>query len=362
MSAQGLLGVLPHVTGRSTHKRGRTCLFFVLLAGLMAACCAQGQELASRAQGDNAARQHWMAVAVIDTGIDPEVGQAAESFFLPMKDMVSAATTSHLEPASVRPPGDEHCLSSHENTQHGNEVARLIAGVVGSAPARTGQPRVLIQPIRVYNGCDIHRRDLLNALAWAGGLPTEGVAANPFPARIINLSLSSPRDRCGRDLQEVINRLMAQQVFVVAAAGNTFHKSLKEPANCQGVIAVGALDADNQIADYTALDPAIRVYAFGGNGNAKTSSPGARSKQAADSSNISPAAAIDRVQELLDRNKGTSFAAPLITGYLTRWLRSQPDKTLPDFLAELSRFTLSVAPPRECQHCAPRALPLDAVL
>ena len=53
-------------------------------------------------------------------------------------------------------------------------------------------------------------------------------------------------------------------MFVVAAAGNNFHKPLPEPANCKGVISVGALDAENRIEVYSALDSRTTLYAPGG--------------------------------------------------------------------------------------------------
>ena len=46
--------------------------------------------------------------------------------------------------------------------------------------------------------------------------------------------------------------LVQKNIFVVAAVGNTYGKKLAEPANCDGVISVGAVDAENNIEGYSA--------------------------------------------------------------------------------------------------------------
>ena len=68
------------------------------------------------------------------------------------------------------------------------------------------------------------RADMLDAILWAAGLPVAGVPPNPNPARVINMSIAGGLPVCGPDLQQVINRVVEKKVFVVAAAGNNFHK------------------------------------------------------------------------------------------------------------------------------------------
>lgn len=146
---------------------------------------------------------------------------------------------------------------------HGTEVASLIAGN-GADGVLGVNPSAKILPIRLFGACNMARTDMLDAIAWAAGLPVAGVPDNPYPARIINMSLAGGLSVCGSDLQQVINRVIEKKVFVVAAAGNNFHKPLPEPANCKGVISVGALDAENKIEVYSALDTRTSVYAPGG--------------------------------------------------------------------------------------------------
>lgn len=234
---------------------------------------------------------------------------------------------------------------------HGDQVARLIAA--HSAPFESGSVvHANILPIYVYGKCKVTRSDMITALKWAAGLPVAGFAANPNPARIINLSLAGGATRCTADLQQVVDQLLGMNIYIVAAAGNSFHQRLREPANCEGVIAVGATDEEGRIADYTALDERIAVYAYGGD-----------VPLAAVGDN--PALATQRFQvaslnsEAQGGNvaaSGTSFAAPVVSGYLAMWLSRNPDKWLDDFKQEIRRITYRIAPPPDCPRCTPRTM------
>ena len=51
-----------------------------------------------------------------------------------------------------------------------------------------------ILPVRVLGKCGGIDSDILAGMRWAAGLHVDGVADNPTPARILNLSLGA--DRC----------------------------------------------------------------------------------------------------------------------------------------------------------------------
>jgi serine protease len=159
---------------------------------------------------------------------------------------------------------------------------------------------------------------------------------------------------CGADLQNLINRVIEKRIFVIAAAGNNFHKPLPEPANCAGVISVGALDAENQIEVYTALDPRTVVYAPGGGKRLTSDANWANNKLMVATYELDffgiekPAA--------LERGVGTSFAAPVVAGFISLWLSHHPNKTPGDLMRDFPKFLRSVPPLSKCSECISKGL------
>lgn len=253
-------------------------------------------------------------------------------------------------------PLDSRCAqkaNSRAIRTHGTEVASLIAGN-GAGGVVGVNPQALVLPIRVIGACGMFRRDLLDALRWAAGLPVDGVADNPHPARIINLSLAGGSHTCSPDLQALIHQLRERGVFLVAAAGNNFHKPLQEPANCQDVIAVGALDAENHIEVYSALDPRTLVYAPGGGKNLESGLPWGINKLRVATYDLD---FFGRERaNVLDRGVGTSYAAPLVSGFIALWLSHQPDRKPDDLGEQFPRFLRPVEPLPKCADCQPRGL------
>ena len=300
---------------------------------------------------------HRIVVAVIDSGVIAS-HPSLKGRLLPGYDMVSA----NLNFRKTRSPDfspeerDTRCgekVPPASFRTHGTEVASLIAGN-GVDGVLGVNPQAQIVPVRLFGACATSRHDLLDAIAWSAGLPVKDVPDNPNPARIINLSLSGGFSVCSEELQNLIYRVTEKNIFVVVAAGNNFQKKLQEPANCQGVISVGALDAQNRIADYSALDPRTVIYAPGGgpalSGNEQWSM------------NKLKVASYEHLINGQDRPSapyggvGTSYAAPIVAGYISLWLSHWPEKTRADFLNELDRFTRRVQPVPACSSCVPRGL------
>jgi len=300
---------------------------------------------------------HRMVVAVIDSGVIAS-HPSLEGRLLPGYDMVSARLNLRQSRSPNFSPDarDAQCgsrLFSGSFRAHGTEVASLIAGN-GAEGVWGVNPAAQILPVRVFGACATARQDLLDAVAWAAGLPVKDVPMNPHPARIINLSLSGGFALCGDDLQGLIDRVMAQNIFVVAAAGNHFQKSLQEPANCKGVISVGALDAHNRIAAYSALDPRTVIYAPGGGPALSGKDPWAvnKLKVASFEPNVWGQ---DRPSAQL-RGVGTSYAAPIVAGFISLWLSHHPEKTPADFRRAIDQFSRPAEPVAACTACVPRGL------
>lgn len=302
-----------------------------------------------------------IVVAVIDSGVLGE-HPSLSGQLLPGYDMLSAPNNLKGDRSTDFSPDarDSHCgqrLVSAALRTHGTEVASLIAGN-GVDGVLGVNPSAKILPIRLFGACNMTRTDMLDTILWAAGVPVPGVPPNPNPARVINMSFAGGLSVCRPDLQQVINSVVQKKVFVVAAAGNNFHKSLPEPANCKGVISVGAVDAENKIEVYSALDSRTTLYAPGG---------GKRLSSSADwSINKLKVATYDldftgkERAAALYRGVGTSYAAPVVSGFISLWLSYNPDKLAADFAKEMPKFLRSVEPNEKCPDCTPKSVTAGA--
>jgi serine protease len=244
-------------------------------------------------------------------------------------------------------------ITSGASRTHGTEVSSLIAGN-GKDGVRGVNPHAKILPIRLFGSCPMTRGDLLDAMAWAAGLPVAGVPLNPHPARIINLSFSGGKRLCGGDLQGLVAHLVSKNVFVVAAVGNTFGEKLSEPSNCEGVISVGAVDAENHIANYSALDARTVIYAPGGGHNLSGSAPWHVNKLKVATFDVDLKG--DETPLGAARGVGTSYAAPLVSGFLSLLLSQHAEWTPTEFMNALPQFTRAVHPTVKCPDCQPKGL------
>ena len=303
-----------------------------------------------------------VVVAVIDGGVLPN-HPSLSGRLLPGYDMMSSPNnlkggrSTDFGPDARDAKCGERVVSGTYRT-HGTEVASLIAGngrdgVIGVNPAAK------ILPIRLFGSCAMTRADLLDAMAWAGGLPVAGVPANPYPARIINLSFSGGKTVCGADLQGLISRLAQKNIFVVAAVGNTFGKKLAEPSNCEGVISVGAVDAENNIENYSALDARTVIYAPGGGKDLRGNAPWHINKLKVASYDVDFKG--DETPLGAARAIGTSYAAPLVSGFLSLILSQRPDMSPVQFLSELPKYTRPVNPTDKCPECSPKGITMTTL-
>jgi serine protease len=298
-----------------------------------------------------------IVVAVIDSGVMAGHPSLAGQL-LPGYDMISAAQNLRQQRSTDYSPDERgaQCgsrLMANSFRTHGTEVASLVAGN-GVDGVFGVNPQAKILPIRVFGACAMSRKDLMDAIAWAAGLAVAGLPDNPNPAKIINLSMAGGFAVCGADLQALIDRLVQAQIFIVAAAGNNFRKPLQEPANCSGVISVGALNAENRIEIYSALDPRTFVYAPGGGAPLAVNADWAVNKLKVATYEL----------DFLGRERattkfsgvGTSYSAPVVAGFISLWLSHHPDKTVADFLREKPQFMRQVEPLAQCATCVPMGL------
>ena len=298
-----------------------------------------------------------VVVAVIDSGVLSD-HPALKGKLLPGFDMVSdpRSGTGGRSANYAPSPKDASCgqrMVSSSFRTHGTEVASIVAGN-GHQEMWGVNPNAMILPIRVFGPCGMTREDLADSIRWAAGLPVAGTPLNPRPAKVINISISGGATQCRPALQAAVDEAIRQGAFVVAAAGNNFQRALVEPANCEGVISVGALSADNRIENYSALDPRTTIYTVGGGPTLKVSAPWAENKIRVATIELSLFGAEQLV--VADKGIGTSFAAPLVSGFLSLWLSHRPNLKPSDWTSHVHQFVRSVPKLAKCPDCTPQGL------
>lgn len=298
-----------------------------------------------------------IVVAVIDSGILAE-HPSLSGQLLAGYDIISPPNNMRGERSTNYSPDDRDArcgqrLISGAFRTHGTEVASLIAGN-GVDGVHGVNPSAKIVPIKLFGACSMSRKDLLDAIAWAAGMSVAGMPANPYPARVINMSIAGGLNVCGNDLQQVINQVVSKGVFVVAAAGNNFHKPLPEPANCKNVISVGSVDAENRIEVYSALDPRTVIYAPGGGKKLTVDAYWSVNKLKVATYDID-LLGTERPASLY-RGVGTSYAAPVVSGFISLWLSHYPSKQPADFTVDMPKFLRLVEPLEKCPDCSPKGL------
>ena len=101
------------------------------------------------------------------------------------------------------------------------------------------------------------------AVLWAVGMPVAGVPTNPNPAQVINMSLGGATS-CPQALQDAIDVALAQGTVITVAAGNeSGNASDSAPANCSGVITVGAGTRTGDRASYSNFGVRVDISAPG---------------------------------------------------------------------------------------------------
>jgi serine protease len=146
---------------------------------------------------------------------------------------------------------------------HGTFIAGQIAAAANNSQGITGinwTGKVL--PVRVSGKCGALLSDILDAMRWSAGLSVAGVPTNTNPARIINLSFGGDTP-CTKGYQDTIDEIGRAGALLVVAAGNS-SKALTRPADCVGVLAVGAAQADGAKTYYSDFGSNVALMTPGG--------------------------------------------------------------------------------------------------
>lgn len=213
-----------------------------------------------------------VVVAVLDTGqtshpdLDPRT--------VPGYDMVSDTWTSRDGDERDPDPRDEGdwvlasdwCADGEDRASswHGTHVAGTVAAALDGAGVVGAAPGVRVQHVRVLGRCGGTTEDIAAGITWASGGKVSGLPKNPTPAKVLNLSLAGAIP-CQPVVQRAITNARKRGAVVVVAAGNNgADVSDFQPANCKGVVVVGATDHLGHRAFYSNTGGAVDVSAPGG--------------------------------------------------------------------------------------------------
>jgi subtilisin family serine protease len=206
-----------------------------------------------------------VTVAVVDTGITVHPDLVGRT--LPGYDFILNI------PGASDPgdgTGDNECgsgIPGEPSFFHGTFVTGLIAADTNNALGIAGLDwNAMVLPVRVLGPCGGTSDQIAAGLYWAVGAAVFGAPLNPNPARVVNMSLGG-FGSCPQSMQDAVNTALAQGTVVVAAAGNaSVDVSGIWPANCSGVIAVGASTRQGDITSYSNYGNGIALSAPGGDG------------------------------------------------------------------------------------------------
>jgi serine protease len=289
-------------------------------------------------------------IAIVDTGVMLDHPDLQAQFIASGRTFVTIDQPGDGNRAS----GDDVHTAADAALSHGTHVAGTAAATAWNGLAVAGvAPMARLMPLNVFGrGSSARSHDIIQAMLYAAGLENNAGMQPTRRADVINLSAGSPGP-CSAAFQDAIDQVRAAGVLVVAASGSLARNDLgqpaevQQPANCRGVIAVGAVDAARRLPPYANTGATLTLTAPGGNLDQSLSgaADGIFSTLIAFGQDGQREASVGVLQ-------GTSMAAPQVSGVLAlmRYVRPTltPDEvdrliaagTLTDDLGEPGRDPL----------------------
>lgn len=278
-----------------------------------------------------------ITIADIDTGITahPDLvnrlvgGQASKAGYdfindLPTANDKNARDTDPSDPgdwltqADSQTPEFTDCEVG-DSSWHGTHTAGIMAAQANNATGIAGvdwHAKLLVA--RVLGKCGGYTSDIADAMRWAAGMSVTNVPTNSTPAKVLNLSLGGTTETatCSNTYQSAINDVVNRGAVVVVAAGNeTMDAKYSEPANCQNVITVAAVDQNANGSWFSNFGAKVDIAAPGesiiSTNNAGVTAP---------------------TTDILAIGDGTSFATPIVSGTVALMLATNENlknNTLP---------------------------------
>jgi hypothetical protein len=246
-----------------------------------------------------------LLLAVVDDGVDGLRPELAEKVVAGGRDTVY----------------DQPLPADSDLGGHGTAVSGLAAAQTNNAfEVAAVDWGASVLPLRVFDaaGC-----------ATDGAVATALYAAADAGASVANLSLGGPGESAA--LERAVDDVTARGVLVVAASGNSREtdSAPNYPAAYAPVLAVGATGRNGQLAVYSSGGEHVDITAPGGDGNA-----------AAPENDLLVLAE----RGGLDRQAGTSFAAPLVSASALLLRAGNPELTPAQVIAAIERSAVDAGP------------------
>ncbi len=193
-----------------------------------------------------------ITIAVIDTGVQADIPQL-QGKVLAGADFIGNGSDGRTDFDS-------------DEFSHGTAMASLIVAADGYGHIEGLAPAAKILPIAVpLKGVVRKGTPVANATAKAIDYAAD------HGARIISMSLGGPRyenrdpEPCPASIQDAVLHALSKGALVVAASGNSGDSGspVEEPGVCLGVVSVGAVDAQLEVADFSSRHAYLSVTAPG---------------------------------------------------------------------------------------------------
>ena len=204
--------------------------------------------------------------------------------------------------------------STSNSSWHGTRVSGILGAISNNGVGIAGMTwSAWLLPVRVLGKCGGGDLDIIAGMLWAAGLPVSGVPANPYPARIENMSLGATGG-CPQVYVDAISQLAAKGVLVVVSAGNE-GGPVDAPANCAGAVGVAGLRHAGTKVGFSSLGPEIALSAPAGNCvNTTAGSPCLYPITTTINEGSTTPGTSGYTDQLNTPNLGTSFSAPIVSG------------------------------------------------
>ena len=160
-------------------------------------------------------------------------------------DSISPTDSSYFDSLGLDCP-------TSDSSWHGTHVSGIIAASSNNGTGVVGIDwNTKLVQVRVLGECGGADSEIADGIRWAAGLHVDGMADNPYPADVINMSLGGPGS-CQSFTQDAIDDVHTNTdaIIVVAAGNSNVDTQGISPANCDDVITVGATDITGMRADF----------------------------------------------------------------------------------------------------------------
>lgn len=205
-----------------------------------------------------------------------------------------------------------------DKTGHGTFVTGIIASVMGNGMGLAGAAcGAEIVPLRCFSTMTVPESTVIRAIRRAVELDCD----------IINMSFGMYSQSAA--LKSAIDEASAAGIIMVASVGNLGTAYLSYPAAYDGVIGVGSVNSDKTLSSFSNRNAKVFVTAPGGGVPSLENKPGASYMLDLSASS----------------NRGTSYAAPVVTAMAAVAKGARPDLTASEFMELLKTTSLDLGAP-----------------